>query len=56
MGIDWMKWALCVGFALAFMGLLLGMMHRSIRRDNERYRRYLDAGGHPEFYDELDNH
>lgn len=55
MGIDWLKWAICVGFSLTIMTLLLGMMFRSIRKDNERFRRYVEAGGDPEFYDELDN-
>lgn len=54
MGIDWTKWAICFGAAFTVLGALLGMMFRSIRKDNERFREYVRNGGDPELYDEHD--
>lgn len=54
MGAELSKWIICGGAAILVMALLLGMMLRSIARDNARYREYLRNGGDPELYDEHD--
>lgn len=54
MGADIWKWIICAGAAIFVMGLLLGMMLRSIHRDNDRFRECVRNGGDPELYDEHD--